>query len=165
MLHQQLEGYIKKLLRFLDGWLQSKSNPKARPQDVDINLSLFNVNAGLHSQYRESIGFLMFLYQWTRTKFNKPCLWQIGTAELPSTDTRKLLSPWQGGQRVYAPATIIIPWGSVCRARWHMAGADKICARQKNCRLGIGRENLKSNRENHLLWCYEYHILEFLWDT
>ena len=74
VLHQQLEGYIKKLLRFLDGWLQSKSNPKARPQDVDINLSLFNVNAGLHSQYRESIGFLMFLYQWTRTKFNKPCL-------------------------------------------------------------------------------------------
>ena len=70
VLHQQLEGYIKKLLMFLDGWLQSK----ARPQDVDLNLSLFNVNAGLHSQYRESIGFLMFLYQWTRTNFNKPCL-------------------------------------------------------------------------------------------
>ena len=70
VLHQQLEGYIKKLLMFLDGWLQSK----ARPQNVDLNLSLFNVNAGLHCQHRESIGFLMFLYQWTRTNFNKPCL-------------------------------------------------------------------------------------------
>ena len=45
-------------------------NPKATPLDVDLNLSRLDcpdeVNAELQSKYRELIGSLMFLYQWTR---------------------------------------------------------------------------------------------------
>ena len=65
VLHQR--GYIKKLL---ERFGMVDCNPKATPLDVDLNLSLLDcpdeVNTELHSKYRELIGSLMFLYQWTR---------------------------------------------------------------------------------------------------
>ena len=65
MLHQW--GYIKKLF---ERFGMADCNPKAKPLNVDLNLSLLDcpdeVNAELQSQYRELIGSLMFLYQWTR---------------------------------------------------------------------------------------------------
>ena len=65
VLHQR--GYIKKLL---ERFGMVDCNPKATSLDVDLNLNLLDcsdeVNAELQSQYRELIGSLMFLYQWTR---------------------------------------------------------------------------------------------------
>ncbi len=65
VLHQK--GYIKKILARFG---MENCNPKTTPLDVDLNLSLQDcpdeVDAELQHNYRELIGSLMYLYQWTR---------------------------------------------------------------------------------------------------
>ena len=65
VLHQR--GYIKKILARFG---MENCNPKTTPLDVDVNLSLQDcpeeVDPELQRNYRELVGSLMYLYQWTR---------------------------------------------------------------------------------------------------
>ena len=67
----QFSGDISSLNpKLLERFGMVDCNPKALPLDLDLNLSLSDcpdeINAEIQSQYRELIGSLLFLYQWTR---------------------------------------------------------------------------------------------------